>query len=82
MALRKVHWPCFQRCSQSVIPAIQKPHQRKKRHDLQYLVFVEVAAQFRELGIPYGVWRLTGCLREAQGRALGFIELETLLELP
>jgi hypothetical protein len=82
MTLRKVPWSRFQRGGQSVIPAIKKTKQRENRDHLQYLVVIEVTAQFRELGIPYSIWYLAGGLREAKGRAFGFTELGALLELP
>ena len=81
MTLRKLPWPLFQPGGQSVVPAVEKAEQRENRDHLQYLVVVEVTAQFRELSIPNGIRHVASGLRKAQGRAFGFTELGALLEL-
>ena len=81
MTFRKVPWPCFQRSSQRVVPAIEKTKQSNNCNYLQYLVVIEVTAQFRELGIPNGIRYLAGGLREAKGCAFLLTELGALLEL-
>lgn len=81
MTPRKVPWSRFERSGESVIPAIEKSHQRENRDHLQYLVVIEVTAQLREFGIPYCIWDLAGGLREAKRRAFGLTELGALLKL-
>jgi len=65
VTLRKPPWPGFQRSSQSVVPAIEKAHQRENGDHFQYLVLIEVTAQFRELSFPNRIWHLASGLREA-----------------